>query len=101
MARETQKTENGGLICDSFIDEPIIMFSTGKLEYTQEAEIFIGEIHDEEMDELLIADIEAQGDRQNHASNVKAQMTQWYRGCLLYTSPSPRDVEESRMPSSA
>ena len=22
-------------------------------------------------------------------------------GCLLYTSPSPRDVEESRMPSSA
>ena len=23
----------------------------------------------------------------------------WY--CLLYTSPSPRDVEESRMPSSA
>ena len=24
-----------------------------------------------------------------------------YRNCLLYTSPSPRDVEESRMPSSA
>ena len=23
------------------------------------------------------------------------------RFCLLYTSPSPRDVEESRMPSSA
>ena len=23
------------------------------------------------------------------------------RYCLLYTSPSPRDVEESRMPSSA
>ena len=23
------------------------------------------------------------------------------RACLLYTSPSPRDVEESRMPSSA
>ena len=25
----------------------------------------------------------------------------WKRDCLLYTSPSPRDVEESRMPSSA
>ena len=25
----------------------------------------------------------------------------YYRTCLLYTSPSPRDVEESRMPSSA
>ena len=24
-----------------------------------------------------------------------------YKICLLYTSPSPRDVEESRMPSSA
>ena len=24
-----------------------------------------------------------------------------YYNCLLYTSPSPRDVEESRMPSSA
>ena len=29
--------------------------------------------------------------------------SQWHelRYCLLYTSPSPRDVEESRMPSSA
>ena len=25
----------------------------------------------------------------------------WVSRCLLYTSPSPRDVEESRMPSSA
>ena len=25
----------------------------------------------------------------------------WDISCLLYTSPSPRDVEESRMPSSA
>ena len=25
----------------------------------------------------------------------------WPGFCLLYTSPSPRDVEESRMPSSA
>ena len=24
-----------------------------------------------------------------------------YRNCLLYTSPSPRDAESSRMPSSA
>ena len=33
------------------------------------------------------------------ASNVIAEALQ--RVCLLYTSPSPRDVEESRMPSSA
>ena len=28
-------------------------------------------------------------------------MINYLRNCLLYTSPSPRDVEESRMPSSA
>ena len=26
---------------------------------------------------------------------------EWGKTCLLYTSPSPRDVEESRMPSCA
>ena len=31
---------------------------------------------------------------------AKAMMAK-ANGCLLYTSPSPRDVEESRMPSSA
>ena len=33
----------------------------------------------------------------NKASNLKSKLS----NCLLYTSPSPRDVEESRMPSSA
>ena len=28
-------------------------------------------------------------------------INKWGANCLLYTSPSPRDVEESRMPSSA
>ena len=35
---------------------------------------------------------------------VKAMSEEGYdisKHCLLYTSPSPRDVEESRMPSSA
>ena len=34
----------------------------------------------------------------NEAKQVSAGLE---CGCLLYTSPSPRDVEESRMPSSA
>ena len=29
------------------------------------------------------------------------QALEMFHNCLLYTSPSPRDVEESRMPSSA
>ena len=32
---------------------------------------------------------------------AQAERPVLYVGCLLYTSPSPRDVEESRMPSSA
>ena len=27
--------------------------------------------------------------------------TEWFKICLLYTSPSPRDKRQSRMPSSA
>ena len=32
---------------------------------------------------------------------IVADLDRFSRTCLLYTSPSPRDVEESRMPSSA
>ena len=32
---------------------------------------------------------------------LSSKGTKIYLVCLLYTSPSPRDVEESRMPSSA
>ena len=38
------------------------------------------------------------GKRINHAGDDAAGAA---IACLLYTSPSPRDVEESRMPSSA
>ena len=34
------------------------------------------------------------------SNNINSKSTKIYL-CLLYTSPSPRDVEESRMPSSA
>ena len=41
-----------------------------------------------------------------HSTDSSAEMLKrindtMVEGCLLYTSPSPRDVEESRMPSSA
>ena len=34
-------------------------------------------------------------------SNAAVEKAEEVSNCLLYTSPSPRDVEESRMPSSA
>ena len=36
-----------------------------------------------------------------HSESESELLKKLYRDCLLYTSPSPRDVEESRMPSSA
>ena len=34
-------------------------------------------------------------------SDPKGPYGQYVKGCLLYTSPSPRDLSTSRMPSSA
>ena len=42
---------------------------------------------------------EAHDEIQSYAFSFKDNLTG--KDCLLYTSPSPRDVEESRMPSSA
>ena len=33
--------------------------------------------------------------------NDRTRTEDWLSGCLLYTSPSPRDISGSRMPSSA
>ena len=33
--------------------------------------------------------------------STESAIDKYFNTCLLYTSPSPRDVEESRMPSSA
>ena len=51
--------------------------------------------------QMFVGDI----DRKIAANRRRLEQTpeemERYNSCLLYTSPSPRDVEESRMPSSA
>ena len=44
-----------------------------------------------------------QGGKSKHSSGVESNVMLWqyFRTCLLYTSPSPRDATLSRMPSSA
>ena len=46
---------------------------------------------------------DADGNEVDIVASVKGHwaLVQFYRGCLLYTSPSPRDATLSRMPSSA
>ena len=40
-------------------------------------------------------------DEDRNSLHVKNATESYYIGCLLYTSPSPRDLSTSRMPSSA
>ena len=58
--------------------------------------------------ELTVIDIDAPGTPQELKARYDLEVpvlaldgSELPRVCLLYTSPSPRDVEESRMPSSA
>ena len=53
---------------------------------------------------LLIRQVENDKIRRDRGQIINTDLAQSessLAGCLLYTSPSPRDVEESRMPSSA
>ena len=56
-------------------------------------------VEDDELDEDRLPSLD------ERASKVEAKIKnisgRVMHICLLYTSPSPRDVEESRMPSSA
>ena len=47
---------------------------------------------------IIVLDNYSSGSKLNHISNKKIT---YIKGCLLYTSPSPRDTILSRMPSSA
>ena len=65
------------------------MSSTNAIDIEQ-----LKERYREERDKRLRAD------GNNQYIRIEGQLSH-YLDCLLYTSPSPRDVEESRMPSSA
>jgi len=52
---------------------------------------------DEDLAEIVEQTDAAVADLADHDVTLRGM----YDVCLLYTSPSPRDVEESRMPSSA
>ena len=51
---------------------------------------------------LRLRQMADEGDaRADRVLRMQEQPGDYFTVCLLYTSPSPRDVEESRMPSSA
>ena len=63
-------------------------------------------LNDQMADELMDAAIRCDTEKSVRAVLITARGKMFCAGgdlkvCLLYTSPSPRDVEETRMPSSA
>ena len=50
---------------------------------------------------MIIRDMQKILAKAKNGYNEKHMMQELLSGCLLYTSPSPRDAESSRMPSSA
>ena len=59
----------------------------------------------ESLQEMWVKDAEIDRDNLHDESlnipSLHAKYFELYNTCLLYTSPSPRDAHESRMPSSA
>ena len=54
------------------------------------------------VDEIFVVDSQSTDKTIEIAESLGAEVVQFkYKGCLLYTSPSPRDQRGSRMPSSA
>ena len=80
---------------DSFFDDDTVFDESGGEfdEWSDDSDVF-GEDADIEKKTLSWLDF---GVTQKWGFNPASD----YSTCLLYTSPSPRDVEESRMPSSA
>ena len=99
LSREIDLSEIGPLILnkatETYLDTGTIgkpgdlFFTPARYKYTPGVQLRI------EMEEQFILEI----NRPKHA--VQGRYYIHIYSCLLYTSPSPRDVEESRMPSSA
>ena len=88
------------------------------LKYQVPLEVFVGlnEIYERQKKQLpsankqLVGKIEDEvslyysgpnNDKMHQHNFLPTELLQWFYSCLLYTSPSPRDRQKSRMPSSA
>ena len=74
-------------------------FTTGSMNSTTTTTQTITEV---EQRQVFGAEVKTwNGSNVTPSADIAASGTTFTITCLLYTSPSPRDVEESRMPSSA
>ena len=53
------------------------------------------------VDEVVLGNVMVDCDDERKLQRFYGELLGWEMCCLLYTSPSPRDKRQSRMPSSA
>ena len=98
-SEEKKSCSNEALV--AFLAQNVQYPTTAKLEGT-EGTVYVSFVINEEgkvVDSKILKDI---GSGCGEAAlSVVSKMPDWEPGCLLYTSPSPRDQRGSRMPSSA
>ena len=63
--------------------------------------LYTPSLHEKSLADFLATVCEDLGFRDIHTDDVGNIIATKGSGCLLYTSPSPRDKRQSRMPSSA
>ena len=68
------------------------------LKYFSKEKIIVDQTHRQTEKEI---NINSQNNNKNKDESESANSTNNDKSCLLYTSPSPRDKRQSRMPSSA
>ena len=86
------------LIPPTFIGITLIVFTITRFVPGGPVERMIAEMQQNSLQEGGGSTSEMQGG--SLSDEQMAQLNEYY-GCLLYTSPSPRDLSTSRMPSSA
>ena len=84
--------------------EEVVVTARQRAESSQDIPMMVQSLSGEDIQKqgiTTLEDFSRQVAGLNIATTTPGQNTIVFRGCLLYTSPSPRDAHESRMPSSA
>ena len=97
----TKKAETKTAVTKTEPKEKPYMFEGVELKFTDQGKTVEGrKVPFKNLKTIKALQVDADGNITGNVVQLPWELTV-NNGCLLYTSPSPRDVEESRMPSSA
>ena len=86
---------------DEYVDATLLKMSREIPKMIEEASEDKQDLKSKDLLDKLRADTQYEVLVRNVDPDIAAEISERFHGCLLYTSPSPRDRTRSRMPSSA